>query len=52
MLPDGAKLERLLEKLFEDDEESGLEDIVVLKKPIRPLETHSDCCSYNYSAYA
>lgn len=52
MLPyeDGKKLEKLLEKLFEDDDESTPEDVVVLRRPIPPIEPFG-CCSNNYSSY-
>ncbi|MFC1718388.1 hypothetical protein ACFL6S_32330 [Candidatus Poribacteria bacterium] len=43
-------LEKLLEGLFADDDELGLEDIVVLGKPI-PFELTGRCCSYNYTSY-
>ena len=52
MLPyqeDGNELERLLEKLFEDDE-STPEDVKVFRD-IRSAETSSNCCTYNYSNY-
>ncbi len=48
------KLEKLLESLFADDDELGLEDIVVLGRPIRrpiPFGSSSACCNYNYTGY-
>ena len=52
MLPyqeDGKKLERLLERLFEDDDGSAPEDIEVLKEPgLRPFRS---CCSHSYGDY-
>lgn len=54
MLPyqEGAtKLEELLEKLFEDDDKSAPEDVVVLKKP-DPPKPFGSCCSYNYGGYS
>jgi len=51
MLPNGMKLEKLLKRLFEDDDESDLEDIVVLGRRIRPLEIRSECCTYSYATY-
>ena len=46
------KLEKLLEKLFEEDSdyESVPEEVKVLKKP-RPFEPFTNCCSYSYSSY-
>ncbi len=52
MLPyqeDGNELERLLKKLFEDDE-STPEDVDVFKD-MRSAEISSNCCSYNYLNY-
>ena len=52
MLPnqeDARKLERLLEKLFEDDG-STPEDVKVWKDRPR-TETYSACCNYSYSSY-
>ena len=51
MLPyqeDGKKLEKLLEKLFEDDE-STLADIEVLREP-GPPKPFGSCCSYSYGS--
>jgi len=52
MLPDGIDLEKLLECLFEDNEDPDAEEIIVLKNRIFPPKTSSSCCSYNYTAYA
>ncbi len=52
MLPyqgDAKKLEKLLEKLFEDDE-STPKDVKVWKGR-RSAETYGSCCTYNYSDY-
>ena len=52
MLPDGMKLEKLLEKLFEDDDESmTAEDVVVLERHILPKPFTVSCCTYNYAIY-
>jgi|GEM_PF-1601433 len=54
MLPyqeDQKKLEKLLENLFEDDDESIPEDLAVLRKPIPPIEPFTNCCNYNYGSY-
>ena len=42
-------LEKLLESLFEDDDELD-EDIVVLGRPV-PFILSPECCSYNYTGY-
>jgi hypothetical protein len=44
------KLEKLLEDLFADDEELGLEDTVVLRRPIL-FSSSPNCCTYNYTSY-
>jgi hypothetical protein len=44
-----SKLEKLLERLFEDSESTS-EDVEVLRKP-RPFESSSSCCTYNYGGY-
>jgi hypothetical protein len=51
MLPyeDGKKLEKLLERLFGDDE-STPEDVVVLRGPIPPIKPFA-CCSNSYGSY-
>jgi hypothetical protein len=41
------KLERLLEKLFTDDD---VGEVSVLKKGVYK-QTSSCCCTYNYTAY-
>ncbi len=46
------KLEKLLEKLFEDDDEWTPDDIAVLRKPKRPIRPFTDCCSYSYGGYS
>jgi len=51
MLPDGKKLEKLLGKLFKDDDESTLDGVVVLKTP-KPFRPFSNCCSLNYGNYS
>ncbi len=51
MLSDELGLEKLLERLFEDDDELTLEDTVVLRGRIRLPETFSTCCTYNYAGY-
>ena len=43
-------LEKLLESLFADDDESILEDIVVLGRPV-PLKFLRGCCHNNYTSY-
>ena len=50
MLPyteDGKKLEKLLEKLFEDGDESAGDDVEVLRKP-GPPKPFGSCCTYSY----
>lgn len=42
------KLERLLEKLFTDND---IEEVSVIKKGVYPKQTFSCCCTYNYTAY-
>ena len=44
------KLEKLLESLFADDDESPLEDIVVLGTPV-PFSLSPRCCGYSYTSY-
>ena len=54
MLPyqrDEKKLKELLEKLFEDDGESALEDVKVMRRRTLRPETSSSCCHYNYADY-
>ena len=46
----GSKLERLLEKLFEDTELPA-EDVSVMQMPKRPPIRIDTCCTYNYSSY-
>ena len=52
MLPyDGSeKLESLLESLYAD-EESALEDIVILVGPVPLILFEGNCCNYNYGSY-
>ncbi len=47
----GNELEKLLEDMFKDDE-SDLENIIVLGDCIRPLETLGNCCTHNYASYS
>ncbi len=54
--PEGAKmfgneLERLLETLFEDDNESTPEDVTVLNSYILPFKILTACCVYSYTGY-
>ena len=55
MLPyqEDKKLEKLLEDLFLDDDESTLDDIAVLGWPINPilLPFSGNCCNYTYANY-
>ena len=46
----GVKLEKLLERLF-DDEESADDDVSVLKWRTTPPEALGCCCSHNYACY-
>jgi len=51
MLPyyeNGSELGKLLETLFEDNEE----DIAVLKIGIRPPQIFSNCCTYSYGGFS
>jgi len=53
MLPyqeDGKKLESLLENLFKNDDESALEDVLILSWP-GSLVIYTACCTYSYSSY-
>ncbi len=53
MLPyqyDTHKLENLLRELFEDDD-SGLDEVVVLRRPIGP-ESYYSCCTVSYGSIA
>jgi len=43
-------LEKLLESLFADDDESSLEDIVVLRRPV-PFNPSPNCCVNSYTSY-
>ena len=43
-------LEKLLESLFADDDESILEDIVVLGRPVPP-GLRGGCCTSSYTSY-
>jgi hypothetical protein len=56
MLPyqeDAKKLEKLLEKLFEDDDESTPDDVVILDGPAGPWPIpFGNCCSYSYNNYS
>ena len=45
------ELERLLETLFKDDNESIPEDIIVLNSRIFPLQIFTSCCVYSYAGY-
>ncbi len=47
----GDELERLLIALFEDDDESDSEDVVILRDCTWPLEMLCNCCTYSYAAY-
>ena len=47
----GNELERLLETLFEDDNESTPEDITVLNGCIFPMQIFTSCCVYSYAGY-
>ena len=44
-------LEKLLEDLFADDDELGLDDTVVLRRPI-VFSSSPNCCTYNYTSYS
>ncbi len=48
---DGKKLEKLLEKLFEDDDKSTSVGVTVLREPGSPVPFYS-CCNYNYAQYS
>jgi len=53
MLPyqyDGKRLEGLLEKLFENGEESLTEGVLVIRKPWLPSPS-KNCCSISYTDY-
>ena len=47
----GTELEKLLETLFEDDDDSTSNDVTVLRDCISPFEILLACCTYNYAAY-
>jgi hypothetical protein len=47
---DGKKLEKLLKKFSEDDDEWAPEDVAVLRTPISPIESFA-CCGNNYGSY-
>ena len=47
----GNELEKLLETLFEDDNESSPEDVTVLNIGIFPLHIFAACCVYSYAGY-
>ena len=53
MLPyqEDKKLEKLLESLYGNNDESALEDIVVLNDPVF-FGLLSACCSYSYTCYS
>lgn len=44
------KLEKLLESLYGNNDELGLEDIVVVNEPF-VFGLLSTCCSYSYTCY-
>ena len=46
------ELERLLETLFEDENESTPEDVTVLNSCIFPLQIFTSCCVYSYGGYS
>jgi len=48
----GTELEKLLETLFEDDDNSTSNDITILRNRISPFEILLVCCTYNYGAYS
>ncbi len=48
---DGKKLEKLLEKLFEDDDKPTSVGVTVLREPTSPLPFYN-CCNYNYGSYS
>ncbi len=50
MLPNEKKLEELLEKLFEENDGSTPDGVVILRKP-GLMKPFSDCCSCNYGNY-
>jgi hypothetical protein len=50
ILYEPEKLETLLESLFADDDETILEDIVVLGRPMM-LSSSPNCCNYTYTSY-
>jgi hypothetical protein len=52
MLPyqQDRKIEKLLENLFGDDDESTLEDVGILRLPGLPRPSYS-CCTYNYASF-
>lgn len=43
-------LEGLLEKLFEDSNESNLDQVKVVMRP-KPAISRGECCSYSYTDY-
>ena len=47
----GNELEKLLETLFVDNNESELEDVIILNNSLSPLEAYSACCIYSYAGY-
>ena len=47
----GNELENLLETLFEDNNESETEDIMILNNSISPLSIFAACCIYSYAGY-
>jgi len=48
----GIELEKLLETLFEDDDDSTSNDVTVLRDRISPFEVLLACCTYNYASYS
>jgi len=50
MLPKAKKLERLLQSLFEDNDESTPDGVAILRKPRLPLPS-SNCCTHSYANY-
>ena len=46
-LENGSGLEKLLENLFEDEEE----DIAILKIGFHPPQIFTSCCTYNYGGF-
>lgn len=51
MTLDELNLERLLHKLFLDEENFALEDIVIFNRSIRKSASASCCCTYAYTSY-